>query len=188
MSMLSAQGHTGHSQDLQPPNRLGNQCPGMQASQAFSSLLIMRPKLEVGRVTKTPDSLSGQWWDGNYSYSHGNTHYCFRKWSSFLQVGGLAREGFQRELGQESQWFPSKANSSLRVEKIREKPLMTRDQNPFAASSLHYPSRSPGGFACDQIIDMMAVGFAGSERRTGWVGGTISRSSAPESILLTWVC
>lgn len=114
-----------------------------------------------------PDSLSGQWWDGNYSYSNGNTYHCFRKWSSFLQVGGLGGEGFQRELGQESQWFSSKDNSSLRVEKIREKPLMTRDQNPFAASSLHYPSRSPGGSACDQIIDMMAVGFAGSERRTG---------------------
>ena len=52
MSMLGAQGHTGHSQDLQPLNCLGNQCPGVQASQAFSNSLIMRPKLEVGRVTK----------------------------------------------------------------------------------------------------------------------------------------
>ena len=134
------------------------------------------------------DSLSGQWWDGNYSYSHGNTYYCFRKWSSFIHVGGLGGEGFQRELGQESQWFPSEANTSLGVEKICEKPLMTCDQNPFAASSLHYPRGSPGGFACDQIIDMMAVGFAGSEGRTGWVGGAVSRSPAPESVLLTWVC
>lgn len=100
----------------------------------------------------------------------------------------MGGEGFQRELGQESQWFPREANTSLGVEKICEKPLMTRDQNLFAASSLHYPSGSPGGFACDQIIDLMAVGFAGSEHRTGWVGGAVSRSAAPESVLLTWVC
>lgn len=68
-----------------------------------------------------------------------------------------------------------------------KKPLMTHDQNLFAASSLTYPSGSPGGFACDQIIDLMAVGFAGSERRTGWVGGAVSRVQPPECSALTWV-
>lgn len=56
---------------------------------------------------------------------------------ALIQVGDLGGEGFQRELGQESQWFPREANTSLGVEKIREKPLMTHDQNLFTASSLH---------------------------------------------------
>lgn len=108
MSMLSAQGHTGHSQDLQPPNCLGNQCPGMQASQGFSNLLIMRLKLEVAGWPKKPDSLSGQWWDGNYSYSHGNTYYCFRKWSSFLQVGGWEGKVFRGSWDRKASGFPAK--------------------------------------------------------------------------------
>lgn len=67
----------------------------------------------------------------------------------------------QRELEPENRWFCSEASTSLRLEKIREKPPMTWGQNPFSAGFV-FPAGQLEAFVCLRAVTTVAVAAVGS--------------------------